>query len=78
MLFELMWRPAQPCRHNSEGEQSVNQGKHPSRGLIKHDAVHPVLNEAALVSTQPCPHSQPVLQRGERALDTEPTFENNH
>lgn len=78
MLLELLWRPAPPSRYNSEGKEGVGQGKHPARRLIEHHAMHPMLNETALVNPLPSLQTQPVFKRGERAFNAQPTFENNH
>ncbi len=78
MLLELMWRPAPPSRHNSESEQSIGHGKYPAWGLIEHDPVNPVLNEAALINALPSLQTQPVFKRSKRAFNAQPTFKNNH
>ena len=78
MLLELMWRPAPPSRHNSEGKQGVSQGKHPAWSVVEHYAMHPVLNETALVNALPGLQSQPVFKRGKRAFNSQPAFKNNH
>ncbi len=78
MLLELMWRPTPPSSHNSEGKQGVGQSKNPGRSLVEHHAMHPVLSEAALVHTLPRLHAQPVFERGKRAFNAQPTFNNDH
>src|SRR5262245_4982522 len=63
-----------PRGENHQPENRVHEREHPERSFEENDALQPLLDEALLITRRAGSHSQPRLQRRERAQLTEPSL----